>query len=85
MTVTTRTRDPHGFVNPCHSLALVKISKSDEEKLALLEFKPGDNAVTTLGMEDWKEVKFTTLGWKRFLTAHKQFIHDVKNGLWIEI
>ena len=20
MTVTTRTRDPHGFVNPCHSL-----------------------------------------------------------------
>jgi len=63
--------------------ARYKISKSDEEKLALLEYKPGNNAVTTLGIEDWKEVKFTTLGWKGFLTAHKQFIHDVKNGSWI--
>jgi hypothetical protein len=61
-----------------------KISKSDEEKLALLEYKPGNNAVTTLGTEDWKEVKFTTLGWKGFLTAHRRFIHDVKNGVWTD-
>jgi len=61
-----------------------KISKSDEEKLALLEYKPGNNTVMTLGIKDWKEVKFTTLGWKGFLTAHKKFIHDVKTGAWTE-
>ena len=59
-----------------------KISNSDREKLALLEYKPGNNAVTTLTTEDWKEVKFSTLGWKAFISAHKQFIRDVKDGSW---
>ena len=34
----------------------------------------------TLTAEDWKEVKFTTLGWKAFIMAHKQFIHNIKDG-----
>ena len=58
------------------------ISKSDEEKLGLLEYKPGNNAVLTLTPDDWKEVKFTVLGWKAFVSAHKQFLRDVKDGLW---
>lgn len=58
------------------------ISKSDEEKLGLLEYKPGNNAVLTLTADDWKEVKFTVLGWKAFLSAHKHFLRDVKDGLW---
>jgi len=64
--------------------ARYKVSKSDEEKLAFLEYKPGNNAMMTLTTEDWKEVKFTTLGWKAFIAAHKQFIRDVKDGLWIQ-
>jgi hypothetical protein len=57
--------------------ARYKVSKSDEEKLALLEYKSGNNAMSTLTAEDWKEVKSTTLGWKAFIAAHKQFIRDV--------
>ena len=65
--------------------ARYKISESDREKLALLEYKPGNNAVTTLTPEDWKEVKFSALGWKAFISAHKQFIHDVKDGSWLRV
>ncbi|KAF9470295.1 hypothetical protein BDN70DRAFT_889159 [Pholiota conissans] len=62
--------------------ARYEISKTDEEKLALLEYKPGNNAVLILAPEDWKEVKFTTLGWKAFIDAHKQFLRDIKDGSW---
>ena len=62
--------------------ARYKISKSDEEKLESLEYKPGNKAILTLTADDWKEVKFTVLGWKAFLEAHKRFLRDVKDGLW---
>jgi hypothetical protein len=58
------------------------ISKSDEEKLAMLEYKPGNNAVLKLERADWKEVGFTSLGWQAFLDAHKRFIRDVRAGMW---
>jgi hypothetical protein len=63
--------------------ARYNISKSDENKLALLEYKPGNNDVTTLTSEDWKGVQFSVLGWKAFLIAHKQFIRDVRDGSWL--
>ena len=59
-----------------------EISKSDEEKLAMLEYKPGNNAVLKLERADWKEVGFTSLGWQAFLDAHKRFIRDVRAGIW---
>ena len=62
--------------------ARYEISKSDEEKLALLEYKPGNNAVLKLERADWKEVGFTSLGWQAFLDAHKRFIRDVRAGVW---
>jgi hypothetical protein len=78
--------------SPCTALQLriplsdfclrYEISKSDEDKLALLEYKPGNEAVLSLTDDDWKEVKFTKLGWKAFISAHKRFIRDVKGGLW---
>lgn len=58
------------------------ISGSDRDKLELLEYRPGDNAVLTLSSDDWKEVKFTTLGWKGFILAHKRFVRDAKDGVW---
>lgn len=78
--------------SPCTALQLrvpladfclrYEISKSDEDKLALLEYKPGNDVVLSLNDDDWKEVKFTKLGWKAFISAHKRFIRDVKAGLW---
>ena len=54
--------------------AWYEISKSDEEKLALLEYKPGNQEILKLEAEDWKGVKFTKLGWTVVLQAHKKFI-----------
>lgn len=62
-----------------------KISESDQTKLELLEYAPGNKDVVELEEADWKEVKFTKLGWKAFLRAHQQFMKDVKAGLWAEI
>lgn len=62
-----------------------KISDSDQSKLALLEYTPGNKDVVELEEADWKEVKFTKLGWKAFLRAHQQFMKDVKAGLWAAI
>jgi hypothetical protein len=59
-----------------------EISKSDEAKLAALEYKPGNNAVLKLERADWKEVGFTSLGWQAFLDAHRCFIRDVRAGVW---
>lgn len=69
-------------VPPEDFCARYEISKSDEEKLAMLEYKPGNNAVLKLERADWKEVGFTTLGWQAFLDAHKCFIRDVRAGNW---
>ena len=69
-------------VSPEDFCARYNISKSDEEKLAMLEYKPGNNAVLKLKRADWKEVGFTLLGWKAFLDAHKCFIRDVRAGIW---
>lgn len=69
-------------VPPEKFCAHYEISKSDEEKLAMLEYKPGNNAVLKLERADWKEVGFTTLGWQAFLDAHKRFIRDVRAGIW---
>jgi len=59
-----------------------EISKADEEKLAQLKYKPGNNAVLKLEHSDWKEVGLTALGWQGFLDAHKAFICDVRAGVW---
>ena len=48
-----------------------EISKSDQSKLAMLEYMPGNIDVVELEEVDWKEVKFTKLGWKAFLRAHQ--------------
>jgi hypothetical protein len=63
--------------------ARYNISKSDEDKLSQLEYKPGNNDVTTLTSEDWKGANFSVLGWKAFIVAHKQFIRDVRDGSWL--
>jgi len=60
-----------------------EISESDQSKLAMLEYMPGNIDVVELEEVDWKEVKFTKLGWKAFLRAHQQFMKDVKAGLWV--
>lgn len=58
------------------------ISDSDRLKLVTLEVHLGDHAVEKLEPEYWKEVGFSKLGWDRFLAAHRQFIMDVRNGIW---
>jgi hypothetical protein len=58
------------------------ISDSDRLKLVTLEVHLGDRAVERLEPEYWKEAGFSKLGWDRFLTVHKQFIKDIRNGIW---
>ena len=60
-----------------------EISDSDRQKLEVLEVHLGDCAVEMLESEYWKEAGFTKLGWGCFLRAHKQFLKDVSNGIWI--
>jgi hypothetical protein len=59
------------------------ISDSDQQKLQELEYRPGDKLVENLEEKEWKEgAKFSALGWRGFLAAHRQFCEDVKEGLW---
>ncbi|KAF7326887.1 putative proline-rich protein [Mycena venus] len=53
---------------------------TDEQKLADLEFVPGDRNIQKLEQPDWEEVGFKRLGWLRVLDAHKQFLIDIRNG-----
>jgi hypothetical protein len=62
------------------------ISESDQAKLDLMEYKPGNRAVETLEENEWKaEFKFTRLGWRAFLDVHRTFLKDVKNGNWVTV
>ena len=51
--------DSHSLADFCTHY---DISKSDEDKLGLLKYKPGNNALLTLTPNNCKEVKFTVLG-----------------------
>lgn len=62
--------------------ARYQISATDHEKMQLLEYMPSNRAVEHLAKEDWKEVKFSTLGWQAFLSNHQRFLRDVKHGAW---
>jgi len=59
------------------------ISASDETKLNLLEFIPGDRGVEKLGREEWHGVgTFSKLAWDRFLSKHRDFLADIVKGVW---
>jgi hypothetical protein len=59
------------------------ISASDETKLDLLEFIPGDRGVEKLGREEWHGVgTFSKLAWDRFLSKHREFLADIVKGVW---
>jgi len=47
-----------------------------------LKYEPGNTVVETLEEWEWKEVKFSVLGWRTFLAVHRKFIKDVKDGVW---
>jgi hypothetical protein len=58
------------------------ISDSDQLKLVTLEVHLGDCIVERLEREYWKEAGFSKLSWDHFLATHKQFVKDVRNGIW---
>jgi hypothetical protein len=59
------------------------VTSSNQKKLEELEYQPGDKLVENLEEKEWKEgAKFSALGWRGFLVAHRQFCADVKAGLW---
>lgn len=59
------------------------ISDADKAKLVALEYKPGNKAVEGLDEKEWKgEAKFSRLAWDEFISAHRRFCCDVKDGLW---
>ena len=58
------------------------ISDTNQAKLLELEYEPGNTVVETLEEREWKEVKFSVLGWRTFLAAHHKFVKDVKEGVW---
>jgi hypothetical protein len=60
-----------------------EIPKSNQAKLATLEYSPGNEDVMELEESDWKEAGFSKLGWKAFIRAHEQFMKDAKAGIWV--
>jgi hypothetical protein len=63
--------------------AKYSISKTDHDKLAAMEYRPGDPGVESLPPEEWREIgKFTILHWQGFLKVHKAFCTAIKNGTW---
>jgi hypothetical protein len=69
-------------VSPDLFCARYNVDLADQKKLELLGYRPGDDNILKLEPEDWKEVKFTKLGWMNFLDAHRQFLRDIKAGQW---
>lgn len=72
----------HLCVPPEDFCANYEISKSDEEKMAILKYKPGNNSVLKLECANRKEDSFTSSRWQEFLDAHKHFICNVRSGIW---
>ncbi|KIK92658.1 hypothetical protein PAXRUDRAFT_146827 [Paxillus rubicundulus Ve08.2h10] len=88
-TVPPLANIPSPFPSPSvtmrHNVSLVEfclqydVPVSDQVKLAALEYHPGNRAIETLGDKDWHEfAKFTTLGWKSFVDAHKKICSAMK-------
>ncbi|KAA1469054.1 hypothetical protein DENSPDRAFT_834586 [Dentipellis sp. KUC8613] len=60
---------------------LYDISPADKVKLEKLEVLPGEKAVETLGRQDWGDIAgFSKLAWDRFITKHRQFRQDLRDG-----
>ena len=60
-----------------------EIDDDDKAGLLKLKFLLGDRRVTRLECEDWHgHAGFSWLSWDDFLQKHKQFILDVKSGMW---
>jgi hypothetical protein len=60
-----------------------EIDDDDKAGLLKLKFLPGDRRVARLKREDWHgHAGFSRLSWDDFLQKHKQFILDVKSGMW---
>ncbi len=59
------------------------IDDEDKQHLTKLKFQPGDHRVEHLGCNNWQGFAgFSKLPWDDFLSKHKHFIQDVKNGFW---
>ena len=59
------------------------ISQSDQNKLLLLEYHPGNHAVKHLEEQEWREISgFMRLGWEAFLVAHRKFFKAMKMNTW---
>ncbi len=57
------------------------IDDEDKQRLTKLKFQPGDRHVEHLGRNDWQGFAgFSKIPWDDFLSKHKHFIQDVKNG-----
>ncbi|KAJ7575623.1 hypothetical protein C8J56DRAFT_1063221 [Mycena floridula] len=58
------------------------LPERDEDRLADLEFVPGNRYLLKLEPEEWKAVGFTRLSWEAVLAAHARFVDDVRAGRW---
>ncbi|KAJ7880569.1 hypothetical protein B0H14DRAFT_3434438 [Mycena olivaceomarginata] len=53
------------------------------DRLQKLEYEPGDHEIVGLGRDDWQEFAgFSKLAWNKVLSTHKQFLTDIRAGLW---
>ena len=53
------------------------------DRLAKLEYEPGDKGIVGLGREEWQGFAgFSKLAWDKVLEKHKQFCKDVRDGVW---
>jgi len=58
------------------------ITSSDHSRLEKLEFYPRD-PIHKLGWEDWHgKAGFSKLAWGRILEKHREFLDDIRRGIW---
>ena len=62
--------------------AKYQLTTQTQEKLATLDYTPGNKLVELLSEADWKEAGLSVLASRSFLAAHQKFCDAIRNGTW---
>jgi len=59
------------------------LTDDDIRKLQTIRYRPGMPGVEQLPEREWSDgAGFSMLEWLSFLEHHRQFLKDVRHGLW---
>ena len=62
--------------------AKYRLTTQTQDKLAALDYTPGNKLVESLSEADWKEAGLSVLASRSFLAAHRKFCEVIRKGTW---